>query len=304
MDLNTLDLNLLRVFDTVMRERHVTRAAAALGLTQSAVSNALARLRHAFADELFVRRPGGVEPTALATSLAEPIATALDGVRAALALKLPFVPETATETFRIGMNEYAEAVLAAPLFAAVLGSAPGCTLVSRHVDRLDAATLLEADDIAIALAVLPEELPAHFTRILLLPDAFLTLMRPDHPLATGELTLERFVAVPHLVVSPNGSRFAALDAPLREAGHPRRVAATCGHFLAVADILRATDLVCSLSGRMARRIAATNGLVVRETPVAIRHARLSMAWHRRHDNHPAHVWLRRTLQAIARDAPG
>lgn len=304
MDLTTLDLNLLRVFDAVMRERHVTRAAGALGLTQSAVSNALARLRHAFGDELFVRRPGGVEPTALAADLADPIGTALDQVRAALAMKLPFVPATATDIFRIGMNEYAEAVLAAPLFSSVLAEAPSSTLTTRHVDRLDAQAMLDRDDIEIAITVLPEELPAHFTRILLLPDRFVTLMRPDHPLAEGEFTPERFVSTPHLVVSPNGTRFAALDQPLREAGFPRRVAATCGHFLAVADILLATDLLCTMSGRMGRRIAHVRGLVVRDTPVEVKHVRLSMAWHRRHDSHPAHVWMRRKLQAIARDLPG
>ncbi len=302
MDLSTLDLNLLRVFDAVMRERHVTRAAGRLGLTQSAVSNALARLRAAFGDELFVRRPGGVEPTALATDLDPPIAAALDQVRAALALKLPFVPETAAEHFTIGMSEYAEAVLAPPLVAALAAQAPGCTLTIRHVDRTDAESLMEREDIALAMAVMPEELPAHFTRILLLPDEFATLMRPDHPLAQGEMTLERFAAFPHLVVSPNGSRRAALDEPMRAAGHPRRVSVTCGHFLAVADILLVSDLVCTMSARMGRRIAELRGLATRAKPVEIRHVRLSMAWHRRHDSHPAHIWLRRLLQALARDA--
>lgn len=302
MDLSGLDLNLLRVFDAVMRERHVTRAAFRLGLTQSAVSNALARLRLAFGDELFVRRPGGVEPTALATDLDPPIAAALGQVRAALALKLPFVPATASVHFALGMSEYAEAVLAAPLVAALSAQAPGCTLTIRHVDRVDAETLLERGDISLALAVLPEELPAHFTRILLLPDGFATLMRPGHALAGEELTLARFAAFPHLVVSPNGSRRAALDEPMRAAGHPRRVTVTCGHFLAVADILLASDLLCSMSARMGERIAATRGLAVRPTPVEARHLRLSMAWHRRDEMHPAHVWLRRLLQALARDA--
>ena len=302
MDLTTLDLNLLRVFDAVMRERHVTRAASRLGLTQSAVSNALARLRAAFGDELFVRRPGGVEPTALASDLDPPIAAALDQVRAALAMKLPFVPATATDHFSVGMSEYAEAVLAAPLVAALAAEAPGCMLTLRHVDRTDAEALMEREDIAIALTVMPDELPAHFTRILVLPDEFATLMRPDHPLAEGELTLERFASVPHLVVSPNGSRRAALDEPMRAAGHPRRVTVTCGHFLAVADILLASDLICTMSGRMGQRIARVRGLAVRTTPVEIRHIRLSMAWHRRHDSHPAHIWLRRKLQALAREA--
>lgn len=303
MDLAQLDLNLLRVFDAVMREQHVTRAAEKLGLTQSAVSNALARLRGAFNDPLFQRRPGGVYPTALARELDAPIRDALDKVREALAMKLPFDPATATEHFAIGMSEYAEAALAAPLVAALAAEAPGCTLTLRHVDRTDAETLMEAGEVGIALTVLTDELPAHFTRILVLPDRFVTLMRPGHPLAEGALTMPRFASVPHLVVSPNGSRRAALDEPMRAAGHPRTVAVTCGHFIAVADILLGSDLICTLSGRMGERIAAVRGLVARTPPVDVVHLRLSMAWHQRHDRHPAHIWMRRLLQRLAADVP-
>src|SRR6478735_2361681 len=113
--IDTLDLNLLRVFDAVARERHVTRAAQRLNLSQPAVSNALARLRAALGDELFLRRPGGVEPTELAESLAGPVAEALGRLRDTLAARAPFDPATSDRVFPIGCSEYAEAVLAPPL---------------------------------------------------------------------------------------------------------------------------------------------------------------------------------------------
>lgn len=300
-DLSQLDLNLLRVFDAVARERHVTRAAARLGLSQPAVSNALARLRAALNDELFLRRPGGVEPTALAAALTRPVAEVLDRLRDTLSAHAPFDPATSTRVFRLGLSEYAEAVLAPPLFARLAREAPGVVVAIRHADRTNAEALLEEDAIELAIAVLPEP-PALYTRVRMLPEAFLVLLRPGHPLAEGELTLERFTAFPHLLHSANGSRDGALDEPLRKAGFPRRVGAVVAHLSAVPDILRRTDLVMTLSGRLARLLADAHGLVLRPCPVPIRHTRLSLVFHRRSEADAGHAWLRRTLIALAREA--
>src|SRR5690554_2642424 len=116
-DLDSLDLNLLRVFDAVARERHVTRAAQRLNLSQPAVSNALNRLRQALGDELFLRRPGGVEPTEFAAALAAPVAEVLDRLRETLSVHAPFDPATSDRVFPVAFSEYAEAVLAPPLLA-------------------------------------------------------------------------------------------------------------------------------------------------------------------------------------------
>ncbi|MCC7427702.1 MAG: LysR family transcriptional regulator [Alphaproteobacteria bacterium] len=299
MDLSRLDLNLLRVFEAVLAEGHVTRAAQRLGLTQPAVSGALARLRAAFADPLFVRVPGGVEPSALARELAGPVQAALDGVRTALALRLPFDPATAETVFAIGMSEQAEAVLTPSLIAATSREAPRALVAIRHTDRLDALARLDDGTIELALGVLPDP-PPRFTRVMLLRDSFVALMRPGHPLARGALTLEGFTAYPHLLVSPNGTRDGALDQPLAAAGHPRRLGAVVAHYGAVPPILMGSDLICTFSGRLARPMAAAHGLLAKAPPVMLRHARLGMIWHRRHDRHPAHTWLRRRIQALAR----
>jgi DNA-binding transcriptional LysR family regulator len=302
-DLSQLDLNLLRVFDAVARERHVTRAAARLGLSQPAVSNALARLRAALGDELFLRRPGGVEPTALAAALTRPVAEVLDRLRDTLAAHAPFEPSTSTRVFRLGLSEYAEAVLAPPLLERLSREAPGVVVAIRHADRTNAEALLEEDAIELAIAVLPEP-SALYTRLRLLPEAFLVLLRPGHPLAEGEITLERFTAFPHLLHSANGSRDGALDQPLREAGHPRRVGAVVAHLSAVPGILMRTDMVMTLSGRLARLLAEAHGLLLRPCPVAIRHTRLSLVFHRRCEADAGHAWLRRTLVALAHEAAG
>jgi DNA-binding transcriptional LysR family regulator len=298
-ELAQLDLNLLRVFDAVARERHVTRAAQRLHLSQPAVSNALARLRAALGDELFLRRPGGVEPTALALSLAQPVAEALDRLAETLSVQAPFDPATTQRVFPIAMSEYAEAVLAPPLLERIGREAPACLIAIRHADRTNAQALLERGEAQLAIAVLPEP-PALYTSVKLLPEGFTTLMRPDHPLATGELDPARFASVPHVLHSPNGSREGALDKVLAEAGHPRRLGAVVAHLSAAPAILSRTDMIMTLSTRLARQMAEAHGLVCREPPVAVRHTRLSLVFHRRFEADPGHAWLRHLLMEIAR----
>lgn len=300
-ELSQLDLNLLRVFDAVARERHVTRAAQRLNLSQPAVSNALARLRLALGDELFLRRPGGVEPTALASALAVPIAEALDRLAETLSVRAPFDPATARRVFTVAFSEYAEAALAPRVLARMTREAPDCLLAIRHADRTNAEMLLERGDAQLAIAVLPEP-GALYTRMRLLPEAFLTLMRADHPLATGEFTLERFISVPHLLHSANGSRDGAMDVVLAGVGLSRRLGAVVAHLSAVPEILAQTQMIISLSARLARQMAENHRLVVREPPVNVRHTRLSMIFHRRFEADPGHAWLRRLLLSEAREA--
>jgi DNA-binding transcriptional LysR family regulator len=135
----------------------------------------------------------------------------------------------------------------------------------------------------------------------LLPEGFLTLVRRGHPLAEGPMTLERFTAFPHLLHSPNGSRDGALDRPLAEAGHPRRLGAVVAHLGAVPEILLRTDMVMSLSARLALRLAESYGLAVRPCPIEFRHMRLSLVFHRRFEADAGHAWIRRLLITVARE---
>ncbi|MFC0409915.1 LysR family transcriptional regulator [Roseomonas elaeocarpi] len=297
--LEKLDLNLLRVFDAVAQERHVTRAAARLNLSQPAVSNALNRLRAALGDELFLRAPGGVEPTALAISLAAPVSEMLGRLGEVLATQAPFDPATTERVFPVAFSEYAEAVLAPPLLARMLREAPGCLLAIRHGDRTNALALLESGEAQLAVGMLGEP-PGLYTRLRLLSEGFLVIMRPDHPLAEGELTLERFLGVPHLLHSPNGSRDGALDRVLREMGLTRRLGAVVAHLAAVPEILQQTGMVMTLSARLARRLADTQGMVLRPVPLDAQHTRLSLVFHRRFEADAGHAWLRRTVLDVAR----
>ncbi|MBI0534897.1 LysR family transcriptional regulator [Roseomonas sp. KE2513] len=299
-DLSAFDLNLLRVFDAVARERHVTRAAARLNLSQPAVSNALNRLRAALGDELFLRAPQGVVPTSLALSLMHPVEEMLDRLQETLAATAPFDPATSDRVFTIALSEYAEAVLAPPLFARLAVEAPGILVAIRHADRTNAHDLLEGGEAQLAIAMLGEP-TALYTRLRLLPEAFMVLTRPGHPLLDGPLTVERYVAFPHLLHSPNGSRDGAMDRVLQEAGHARRLGAVVAHLSAVPEILLGTDMIMTLSSRLARQLAAVHGLALRPVPVETKHMRLSMIFHRRFEADQGHAWLRRLLLALARE---
>ena len=294
-----LDLNLLRVLEALLAERHVTRAAARLGLTQSAVSNALRRLRAAFGDELFQRTPAGMEPTALARELAGPVGAALDAVRAAAALNRPFDPATARDEVTMGVSDYAELVLGPPLIAELARTAPGLSLTLRHVDREVALDLLERDRAQLAVGTLPEP-PAHMTRVVLLRDGFGVLVRQGHP-AEGGLDLAAFLAWPHLLVSAVASR-RAVDRALATIGERRRVAAVVAHHLAAGAVLRRSDLLCTLARRVALPLAEAFGLVLLPLPaeVALGAQSVSLVFHNRYAQHPAHRWLRRLVAETAR----
>ena len=300
MTLERLDLNLLRVFQAIDAERNVTRAATRLGVTQSAASNALARLRLAFQDDLFQRTPQGMEPTALARELAGPVAAALDAVRSAVELNRPFEPATAREEFVVGVSDYAEFVLAPALVASLRSRAPGVAVVFRHADREGAITLLDQDRAHLALGIFPEP-PTRMTRIVLLRDGFVVLMRAGHP-AAAALDLDAYLATPHLLVSPVASREGAVDRALAALGRARELAAVVSHHLVVAPILLRSDLVCTLASRLAGPVAAAFGLTIRPLPAGLElpSQPTSLVFHNRYAQRPAHRWLRALVAETAR----
>ncbi len=292
-----IDVGLLRVFEAVLAERHITRAARRLNVTQSAVSNSLARLRRLFDDELFVRTPDGMQPTDTALSIAEPVAAALDAIRTALAVKLPFDPATDEATFTLGLSEYAEMVLAPPLVTRLGSTAPGIRLVVRHVERGDGLRLLDEGLIDLTAGVLPAPRP-HMLAETLADDDMATLMRRGHP-AAARLDFARYLDHGHLLVSARGATVGAIDRLLEAQGQARRLVAVVGHLSAVPPILRDSDLLCTMAGRLVRDLARIHDLAWAPTPMALKPLRLSMIWHRRQDRRPGHIWLRQQLRQTA-----
>jgi DNA-binding transcriptional LysR family regulator len=298
MNWRMLDLNLLVVFDVVAQERSATRAAAKLNMTQPAISHALARLRGALRDELFVRTPDGMEPTPYAERLAGPVRAALESLRTALDGAAAFDPATAERRFVVALNNRAALVLAAPLAAAVAAEAPGVDLDLRPSGTLDLAERLDRGELDLALGGLavPGE---RFAALRLFEDEFMALVRRGHPAAVdGALGLDALGAYPHLALSSTGEDVTFVDAELAQHGLARRIALRAP-LLAAAAALAQSDMIAIISERTARAFARAAPLEVLRLPFATPRLLTAMLWHRRLDDVPAHRWLRGMVLHVA-----
>lgn len=269
IDLSRTDLNLLVVFDALMTERHVGRAAARLFLSQSATSHALGRLRELLGDPLFVRHPKGVEPTARARELSEAVADLLGRARAIVAPQSPFSPATLTRTFKIGATDYAVFVVLAPLLARMQAIAPGLDLRILPVDAGRVAEEFDRGDIDFAIGNFTEP-PRRIEAVRLFTERFVGVVRRGHPsLVAGGMSLNTFVKTPHALVSLRGDAHGRVDEALEPLGLRRRVAVTVAHFLALPFVIGASDMVGVLAERAAMRMAETAGLSLFRLPIEV-----------------------------------
>ena len=299
VDLRPVDLNLLKLLDALLRERSVTRAGQRLGLSQPAASRALGRLRRLLADRLVVRTPQGLEPTPRASALAEPVARLLEGARAIVA-PVEFDPATARGKIVIGSVDYMTLLLMPALVARLSRLAPGLDLeipamVGDHVG------LIARDAADLALGIY-EDLPAGFFRRLLYDEDLVCVVRRGHPVVEAGLTLERFLALSHVTVVVTGRGEAPVDVALARLGLTRRVAMRLPHFLVAPMLVAEGDMILSLPRRLAHRITDLAPLAVLELPLEIGPLPMSMIWHERRQDDPAHAWLRRQVVEVVREA--
>jgi DNA-binding transcriptional LysR family regulator len=299
MDIRAVDLNLLKAFDALTSERAVTRAAERIGLSQPAMSHALSRLRSLFSDDLFVRTPSGMEPTARAREIAPLVAAAIEHIEAAFNLGIGFDPAKSKGIFTAGMAEYAEVALVGRLAEAFAREAPTATLRLTPLTGIDAAEQLDRGTIDVAIAHLVT-LPAHIESMLLLRDPFVVVARRGHPIAGQTLSIEAYAALNHILVSPRGATSGALDRILVDFGLRRRISLLVATYLALPVALAASDLVATVPSRTARQIAATAEIEIMPLPIDFS-TTVSMAWHRRAASEPAQAWFRALLIEAARD---
>src|SRR5712691_4203395 len=293
MDIRAVDLNLLKAFDALMNERAVTRAAGRIGLSQPAMSHALSRLRSLFADDLFVRTPTNMEPTARAREIAPLITAAIEHIEAALNLGVGFDPARSTGIFTAGMAEYAEVALVGRLARNFAQHAANAILRLTPATGHEAIEQLDRGEIDLAVAHLPH-VPTHIDSMVLLRDPFVVVARKGHPITAETLSLEAYAAQNHVLVSPRGDTSGALDRILVDFGLKRRLALLVASYLAVPAALAASDLVATVPQRTARQIAATAEIAIIPLPIDFS-ATVSMAWHRRTTSDPAQAWFRSLL---------
>jgi DNA-binding transcriptional LysR family regulator len=302
MNLRSIDLNLLLVFEALMDERHVTRAAARVGLSQPAMSNALARLRQTFDDPLFVRASDGMTPTPLAQSLSAPVRTALAQLRAALEEKPAFDPSESKRTFHLLANDYAEITLLAPLIAELDAQAEGISLRvyrPRSIFQPPPPSAL-ADSFDLAIGFFPDALvlDASVHSELLWEEKNVCIARAKHPQIRGNVSLSQYAAARHVAVFYKSQGPGLIDSLLEQQGLSRRHTVLVPHFASVPFIVAASDLIATVPAGLARHFSKLK-LQVSPAPLAIPAFRLTMVWHERYDRDPSHLWLRGLIAKTA-----
>lgn len=296
-DLARIDLNLLPVLHQLLRHRHVSRAAEALGLTQPAVSNALRRLRTLLDDELLVRAPGGMQPTPYALHLAEPVAQALGLLEDALSQRAGFNPADSTRVFTVAMSDVGEIYFLPVLVPALAQDAPGVTLRTVSLYNPSLAEALASGAIDLALGSLPQ-LRAGFYQQALFRQHYVCLMRAGHPGAQQPLGRSAFQAFDHVRVEAPGTGHAQVEDHLARLQLRRRVRLTVPNFVALGHVLATTDLVATVPERFAERVCAPLGLLARPLPVKAPHSAIHQFWHAGLHGDAGHQWLRARMAGL------
>jgi DNA-binding transcriptional LysR family regulator len=292
MDFHGFDLNLLVAFNALMNERNVTRAATQVGVSQPAMSAALARLRKLFADPLFLRSAEGLLPTLRARDLAEPISQALGQIESTLAMKPEFVPSNGTLTVKLGMSDYPAFVVLPGLLKALAQDAPGVSLnIFAFNDRDHAVDLLDAGVIDAAIGVPPTHADGRISKRPLLRDEFVTIVASDHPAARRGMSMKTYLELDHILVSPEGEQFGIVDQALAQTGKKRKLELTLPQMFAVPAIVARTRMTATVLKRVALSSAGPQ-LVLFSPPVSLPSVEFDLIWHRRSDSHPAQTWFR------------
>jgi len=302
VNFRTIDLNLLRVFDAVMAEGSLTRAANVLSMTQPAASHALKRLHDALGETLFVRTAIGMKPTPRAQALCPPVRAALSGLQHALA-PASFDPRNEAVNFRIAMADATATLLSPPLVRAIQGAHAAATVRVLPLGTRDPRPLLEQGQADLAVGYFREVIAellvqgqgAALRHARLYETRYVCVMRRDHPLARKKLTLDTFGGAQHLGVSFSGRAQGPVDRALADMGRQRRVVLTVNQFFTAGRVVTQSDLLAVLPLSFLAATGIANRLVTRDLPFDPGAVHVEMVWHLRRDADPAHRWLREVL---------
>ena len=293
-----LDLNLLPVFDALIRVRSVSRAADDLGMSQSAVSHALKRLRLFFGDQLFLKTGSGMQPTPRALALQAPVLAVMGAVRGELLVREGFIAATSRRVFSLCLTDMGELIFLPRLIERLRAQAPGCTLRTLQIPIQQIAHALESGEADLALGSL-HSMPGGLFQQQLFTRSFVTIVNKRNRAIAGTLSRAQYLAMEHIVVSLSGRVEDAYDGIVDQLAGPRRVYLTTPHFLTVPMIIEQNpDLIATVPRELATRFAGYASIRTLETPVDVPPFAIRQHWHPRFQHDAANVWLRRLVKEV------
>lgn len=295
--LRRLDFSMLVIFRDLVRQQKTTIVAAQLGLSQSAISHALSRLREVLGDPLFVRRPSGLEPTSRALELLPKVETILRLAQDALDVPAQFDPVSSTRAFRLAGNDLVGALITPSLLGLLRKEAPGCRVAFKFAVGAASLNALRTNDLDLAIGRI-WDLSEDFQATPVFEESFVVVIRKHHPVTRGKLSLDDYLALDHILVSFSGGFWGMVDQALKRRRLKRRVVASVPMFMTAMSTAAQSNLAATVPARLAAKYAKQLGLAVFDTPLKIDPFTISLVRHARSASDPGLDWLsHKILQA-------
>jgi DNA-binding transcriptional LysR family regulator len=303
VDLRGVDLNLLVSLRVLLTQRHVTRSAEKLGITQPAMSAALARSRSLFHDKLLVRGPRGLVLTARGEQILEQLNKIMEVTERLMALPEEFTPETGHRTFSLMGSDFMEFVLLPLLMATLASEAPNLQILFKSPDRKNLEAMLANNELDLVLGYVPDP-PKELIRRTLLHEPFVCIARRGHPLLRDQsLSIEHYVELQHVQVLARDATMYGddIETAIAAIGQVRKVALWQPSFLAVGNVVAQTDLISTVPRRIAAHFAQVLPIEVYDPPLPLPAPDFSLYWHPRSQQDPGHKWLRAKIAALLKE---
>lgn len=298
MDFRRLDLNLLLVLDALFEEHTTVGVARRLRISQPTVSAALGKLRRFFKDDLFVRTGAGMHPTPFAETLRAPVRRIVDMVRLEVFRESGFDPSTSERCFAFSTSDIGEMVFLPRLLEAAAEAAPGVTFQTVVLAPAKLRTAMASGSVDLALGYFPDLAGPGFYEQRLFDHPFTCVVRRDHPSVTGELTLEQFLGLDHLVVVQEGRSQEIFEKRMADLGLSRRVALRSPHFMSVPFVIAGTDMIATVPYAVGRAYADFEQCKLVRPPIDIPAIVLKQLWHQRVHHDAGARWLRQLVAKL------
>lgn len=296
-----MDLNLLLIFHKIYEERNLTHAASLLGLTQSAVSQALGRLRLHFDDQLFYRVSKGMEPTEKAHMIAPFVSASLLSAEQAFTATKEFDPTVSNQVFKIGMIDIDMVFFSRVFLKYFQNKAPNIRLVVVLSEPDNYLELMDKGEIDIVVQFISDKLPKRFSSSTIFQDNLVVISKNDHPHIGDKLTLEDFLHLPHLSVTLGQLEKMYIDPIFADNGLKRKVSLTLDHMLAVPAVIKETNLIATVYSTLMDYCEDINGITTHSFPVEYPPTPISLIWHQRVNGNKAFEWIIREIQSVFKE---